>query len=79
MAAKEEKSKAAPAARKTTAKAAPAAKTAVKPTTKRATTSKAKTPEITDAMIAEHAYYLSQSGEGSDVDHWLRAEAELKG
>jgi hypothetical protein len=61
-------------------KAAPAAKTATaKPATRRATTRKTKPPEITDAMIAERAYYLSLEDEGSDhVDNWLRAEAELK-
>ena len=30
-------------------------------------------------MIAERAYLISQSGEGtSDVENWLRAEAELQ-
>ena len=30
-------------------------------------------------MIAERAYHISQSGEGSDdVENWLRAEAELR-
>ena len=79
MAAKEEKSK-------TTAskKAAPAAK---KPATRRTTaTTRAKpkasanAAEITDAMIAERAYFLSLTDEGSDdVGNWLRAEAELRG
>ena len=75
MAAKEEKTKkAAPAAAKS------AAKTAAKPAAKRTTTSKAKPPEITDSMIAERAYFLSISGEGSsDDENWLRAEAELRG
>jgi hypothetical protein len=75
MSAKEEKTKkAAPAAAKS------AAKTAAKPATKRTTTRKAKPPEITDSMIAERAYYLSISGEGSsDDENWLRAEAELRG
>ena len=70
MAAKEEKkTKAAPAAKKATAK----------PATRRATTTKTKPPEITDAMIAERAYYLSLEDEGSHhVDNWLRAEAELR-
>lgn len=40
---------------------------------------KAAAPEVTDGMIAERAYLISQSGEGaSDVENWLRAEAELQ-
>jgi Protein of unknown function (DUF2934) len=73
MAAKEEKTKKAAPAAKSVAKAA------AKPATKRPTTRKAKPPEITDEMIAERAYYLAISGEGSsDEENWLRAEAELK-
>jgi Protein of unknown function (DUF2934) len=69
MAAKEEKSK----------KAAPAAKTAAKPPTRRTTRKPNAPEEITDAMIAERAYYLALSGEGStDEENWLRAEAELR-
>jgi len=74
MAAKEEKGKkAAPAAKSTT-------KAAAKPAAKRTTTTrKAKAPEITDAMIAERAYHISISGEGTtDEENWLRAEAELR-
>jgi hypothetical protein len=83
MAAKESKTraastkKAAPAESAATAKASTAAK---KPATRRAPAKK-KAPEITDEMVAERAYYLSISGEGSD-DHmanWLQAEAELRG
>ena len=72
MAAKEQKSKAAPA------QAAAAVK---KPAARRTTTTrKTKAPEITDAMIAERAYYLSLEDEGADhVDNWLRAESELRG
>src|SRR5436190_2163991 len=61
MAAKEEKSKAAPA------KAATAVK---KPAARRTTTTrKTKAPEITDAMIAERAYFLSLEGEGAIAAH----------
>ena len=61
----------------------PAATAEKKPTTRRATSTRTKaapaTPEITDAMIAERAYHISQSGEGSsDEENWLRAEAELR-
>ena len=66
MAAKEKKTEAAAAPRK--------------PATRRTTTSKAKAaaPEITDEMIAERAYHISQSGEGgTDEENWHRAEAEL--
>ena len=49
-----------------------------KPATRR-TTKKAAAPEITDEMIAERAYHISQSGEGgTDEENWHRAEAELK-
>jgi hypothetical protein len=59
--------------KKTTATAAK------KPATRR-TTKKAAEPEITDEMIAERAYHISQSGNGgSDEENWLRAEAELRG
>ena len=65
-------------AAKPTAKAA-AKTTAKTATTRRATTSKRKAaPAITEEMIAERAYWISQSGEcASDVENWLRAEAEL--
>ena len=35
-----------------------------KPTTRRAMSRKAAAPEITQEMIAERAYHISQSGEG---------------
>lgn len=36
-------------------------------------------PEITQEMIAERAYHISESGEGgTDEENWLRAEAELR-
>ena len=36
--------------------------------------------EITNEMIAERAYHISQSGEGgTDEENWHRAEAELRG
>jgi hypothetical protein len=53
-----------------------------KKTTTRRTPSKkaAAAPEVTDEMIAERAYHISQSGEGgSDEENWHRAEAELRG
>ncbi|HTX98371.1 MAG TPA: DUF2934 domain-containing protein [Mycobacterium sp.] len=51
-----------------------------KPTTPKATTKKAAAPEITQEMIAERAYHISQSGEGgTDEENWHRAEAELAG
>ena len=50
-----------------------------KPTTPKATTKKAAAPEITQEMIAERAYDISQSGEGgTDEENWHRAEAELR-
>lgn len=54
-----------------------------KTTTRRAATSRAKAtpaaPEITEEMIAERAYLISQSDEAaSDVENWLRAESELR-
>ena len=50
-----------------------------KPTTPKATTKKATAPEITQEMIAERAYHISQSGEGgTDEENWQRAEAELR-
>ena len=50
-----------------------------KPTTPKATTKKAAAPEITQEMIAERAYHISQSGEGgTDEENWQRAEAALR-
>ena len=50
-----------------------------KPTTGPATSRKAAAPEITQEKIAEHAYQISQSGEGgTDEANWHRAAAELR-
>jgi hypothetical protein len=50
-----------------------------KPTTRGATSRKAAAPEITQEMITERAYHISQSGEGgTDEENWHRAEAELR-
>ena len=50
-----------------------------KPITRGATSRKAAAPEITQEMIAERAYHISQSGEGgTDQENWHRAEAELR-
>jgi fibronectin type 3 domain-containing protein len=50
-----------------------------KPTTRGATSGEAAAPEITQEMIAERAYHISQSGEGgTDEENWHRAEAELR-
>ena len=50
-----------------------------KPTTRDATSRMAAAPEITQEMIAECAYHISQSGEGgTDEENWHRAEAELR-
>ena len=50
-----------------------------KPATPKATSKKAAAPEITQEMIAERAYHISQSGEGgTDEENWHRAEAELR-
>jgi hypothetical protein len=50
--------------------------------TRSTTSTRAKTgtaSAVTEEMIAERAYHISQSGEGSsDVENWLRAEAELR-
>ena len=86
MAAKETKTEAVGTKKPTTPKAtsrkaAAPKKEAVgtkKPTTPKATTKKAAAPEITQEMIAERAYQISQSGEGgTDEENWHRAEAEL--
>ena len=67
-------------AAKDKAKATAGARSAPKTTTRRTTSSKREAePAITEDMIAERAYIISQSGEGaSDVENWLRAEAELQ-
>ena len=51
-----------------------------KTTTPRATTTRRKAvPVVTEEMIAERAYWISQSDEcASDDENWLRAEAELQ-
>jgi hypothetical protein len=69
MAAKSEKPKAA------------GARSTSKATASRATTTRRKAqPAITDEMVAERAYHLHLADPGaSDVDNWLRAEAELRG
>ena len=66
MAAKEKKTGGAAAPKKTT--------------TRRATSKTAAAQlEVTNQMIAERAYHISQSGEGgTDEENWHRAEAELK-
>jgi hypothetical protein len=53
---------------------------ATKTTTRRTTTSKRKaSPTISDEMIAERAYLMHLDDPGaSEVDNWLRAEAELR-
>jgi hypothetical protein len=62
--------------KKTDAEAAP------KKAAPRRTTTRASTPpqrEITQEMIAERAYHISQSGEGTtDEENWHRAEQELR-
>ena len=65
---KPEKSKAVPAAKS-------ALKSALKPATRRATSKKTTELEITEAMIAERAFYIALTGEGStDAENWHRAE-----
>ena len=77
MAAKQEKPK--PEKAKPESKARSAAKSALKPATRRTTSKKTKELEITDAMIAERAYFIAQAGEGSDdVENWHRAKSELQ-
>jgi hypothetical protein len=50
-----------------------------KATTLDAASRKAAAPEITQEMIAERAYHISQSREGgTDEENWHRAEAELR-
>jgi hypothetical protein len=42
-------------------------------------TTRAAAPEITQEMIAERAYHISQSGEGgTDEENWHQAEGELQ-
>jgi hypothetical protein len=50
-----------------------------KPTTPGATSREAAAPEITQEMIAERAYHISQSVErGTDEENWHQAEADLR-
>ena len=56
----------------------PEAAVTEKPTTRGTTSRKAAAPEITQEMIAERAYHISQSGQGGTEDNWHRAEAELR-
>jgi Protein of unknown function (DUF2934) len=71
-----------PAAKRTTRSAAKPAATKAKPAAKRTSKSRAKkpkerTPEHED--IAQRAYYIHlEEGGGNQVEHWLRAERELK-
>jgi hypothetical protein len=69
MAAKEKKTEATAAPKKTTTRRAPSGKAKAD----------AAQPEVTYEMIAERAYHIAQSGEGgTDEENWHRAEAELK-
>ena len=78
MAAREKKTAA--ASTPSTAKAATKATNTTKtPTTRRAPARRKTVPIVSEEMIAERAYWISQSPEcSSDVDNWLRAEAELQ-
>ena len=86
------KAAAKPAAAKTTAPKPAASKPTATPktATSKTTTTKAKvaaarkpatrrkTAPVTSEMIAERAYFIAVSGDGSsDFENWLRAEAEL--
>lgn len=78
MAAREKKTAAAstPSTAEAATKTTKTTKTA---TTRRAPARRKAVPAITDQMIAERAYWISQSPEcSSDVENWLRAEAELQ-
>ena len=60
-------------------KKASATATATKKPATRRTTKKATEGEVTQEMIAERAYHISQSGEGgSDEENWHRAVAEMR-
>jgi hypothetical protein len=54
------------AAKKATATSTPAKKTIVR-----------RRRTVTEEMVRERAYYLSITGSGSPVEHWLAAEREL--
>lgn len=50
-----------------------------KPSSKPAPRVSTPKPELTHALIAERAYFISQSGTGgSEYDNWCRAEFELR-
>ena len=50
-----------------------------KPDTRGATSRETAAPEITQEMIAERAYHISQTPEGgTDEENWHQAEAELR-
>ena len=51
-----------------------------KPVAKATVRAKAPAIEVTQAMIAEAAYYMHMNGvPGSQEDHWAAAEAQLRG
>jgi Protein of unknown function (DUF2934) len=78
MAAREKKTEA--ASTPSTAKAATKTTKTTKTTTARRAPARSKAvPVVTEEMIADRAYWISQSPEcSSDVENWLRAEAELR-
>ena len=78
MAAREKKTAA--ASTPSTAKAAAKTTKTTKTTTARRAPARSKAvPVVTEEMIADRAYWISQSPEcSSDVENWLRAEAELQ-
>jgi hypothetical protein len=57
-------------AKKTAAASVTATATAKRPSARRRRS-------VTEEMVRERAYYLSMTGSGSPVDHWLAAEREL--
>jgi hypothetical protein len=56
------------AAKKSTATSAPAKKAIVR----------RRRRTVTEEMVRERAYFISMTGSGSPVDHWLAAERELQ-
>jgi hypothetical protein len=53
------------------AKKAATAETTVKKTVVR------RRRKVTEEMVRERAYFISMSGNGSALDHWVAAEREL--
>ena len=56
----------------------PPRKAAATPAPAKKTIVRRRRRTVTEEMVRERAYFISMTGSGSSVDHWLAAERELQ-